>query len=75
MLPSVNKKASIQHNNNSEKDLLDFDYSHDSSGALLDYLSLACMGDGCGITKNVYRCNRAKYLKKCIILYKHKKLG
>ena len=70
MLPSVNKKASIQHNNNLEKDLLDFDYS---SGALLYCLSLACMDDGCGITKTCL-VNRAKYLKKCIILYKHKKI-
>ena len=70
MLPSVNKEASIQHNNNLEKDLLDFDYG---SGALLDCLSLACMDNGCGITKACL-VNRAKYLKKCIILYKHKKL-
>ena len=66
---SVNKKASIQHNNNLEKDLLDFAYS---SGALLHCLSLACMDDGCGITKTCL-VNRAKYPKKCIILYKHKK--
>ena len=66
---SINK-GSIQHNNNLEKNLLDFDYG---SGALPDCLSLACMGDSCGIRKTCL-VNRAKYHKKCIILYNHKKL-
>ena len=35
---------STQHNDNLDKDILDFDYR---SSALLDCLSTACMDDGC----------------------------
>ena len=48
--PLLTKKGSKQHYDNLEKDLLDFDYR---SSALPYCLSLACMDDGCGITKNV----------------------